>query len=572
MVNWQIEAGQLASALEYAERGRARALVDQLAAGHIDVLASIPADIRGSLEAREVRAKARVIEFQQRLTRLRDRTDMTEDVYEFAVAELTDSLSIAYTDYETTYDEIRGAGHAWQELLPPKRQQFSASEIQRSIVPPDGLVLFYQVGEKATYLVPPPIDEPSVTPLQISDQAARILGIEPGPVTEATLKTMMFGPSSTNEPGALTYAKGGVMRGFELGDMQIQPSYSEMLHALRQILVPEEQWQGLRRCREVIIIPDGSLHWLPFEASVVAPSTAADSTVYWLDVGPVVRYAPSLTALHAVIGREEGAEHSLCPSDAVLSLSDPIFDPAELRLHAEDDGDSTGTGSEHDSFGSGTKPYALRNQYLAGGGSLIRLPGTARETAAIEEAFGGESTILDLVTLAGAEATEANLRNVLPGKRYVHLATHGLIDRQARSLFAALALTPPLETTADSEDDGFLQLYEIYDLEMTVCELAVLSACQTHIGQYVQGEGVFALSRGFLVAGASRVIASQWDVEDESTALLIGELFQQIGAARRSGKSIDYAAALRDAKRLVRGHRKWSDPFYWAPFVFIGAP
>ena len=81
-----------------------------------------------------------------------------------------------------------------------------------------------------------------------------------------------------------------------------------------------------------------------------------------------------------------------------------------------------------------------------------------------------------MVVLKGLEASEPRLRAQVEGKRYLHLATHGLVDERRGALFAALALTPPAGEEAEPEDDGFLQLYEIYDLELGEVELAVLSA------------------------------------------------------------------------------------------------
>lgn len=122
-------------------------------------------------------------------------------------------------------------------------------------------------------------------------------------------------------------------------------------------------------------------------------------------------------------------------------------------------------------------------------------------------------------------------------------------------------------------DDGFLQLYEIYDLKLPSVELAVLSACKTDAGTSIDGEGVITLARGFHAAGAQRVVGSQWDVEDRSTALLVGTLFQRIAAGERSGRAGFYSSALQSAKRAVRSdaaHSRWADPYYWAPFILSG--
>ena len=179
---------------------------------------------------------------------------------------------------------------------------------------------------------------------------------------------------------------------------------------------------------------------------------------------------------------------------------------------------------------------------------------------AVQAALG---EVAEVVPLQGAEAHEPAVRRALPGKRYLHLATHGLLDPGEGELFAGLALTPP-PTPAGGEDDGFLRLHEIYGLRLDA-DLAVLSACESNAGRVVAGEGVFALSRGFLVAGARRVVASQWPVDDVSTAALMGELYRRLAAAP------DAARALRDAKRHLRRDARWADPFFWAPFVLTGA-
>jgi len=115
-----------------------------------------------------------------------------------------------------------------------------------------------------------------------------------------------------------------------------------------------------------------------------------------------------------------------------------------------------------------------------------------------------------------------------------------------------------------AEGDGLLQLYEIYDLKLDA-QLALLSACETARGPRVAGEGAFALSRGFLAAGAERVIASLWRVNDASTADLIGALF------RGASGGGDWSARLFAAKRAVRARPDTAEPFHWAPFVITGA-
>jgi CHAT domain-containing protein len=98
----------------------------------------------------------------------------------------------------------------------------------------------------------------------------------------------------------------------------------------------------------------------------------------------------------------------------------------------------------------------------------------------------------------------------------------------------------------------------------------VLSACSTHAGVRVEGEGVFALSRGFLARGTRRVIASRWEVDDASTATLVASVFDSVARAEAEDRPADYAAILAAAKRNLRSQHATAAPFYWAPFVLSG--
>jgi len=281
--------------------------------------------------------------------------------------------------------------------------------------------------------------------------------------------------------------------------------------------------------------------------------TDARSARYWLDVGPAIRYANSITTLLDVADRPR-----LCPAPTgILTVCDPVFDPQEVAaLNRAPRGDVAMSAS-----GTGDTPDLLLRQ----GAGLPRLPATARESAAIERAFGPDR----VTCLRGIDATETRVRAVMGKARYLHLATHGIVDESHDDLLAGLMFTPPAPGDPAAEDDGCLHLLEIYDLPLD-CELAVLSACETEAGRRIQGEGVFALSRGFLVAGAQRTVASLWPVADESTAKLVADFFRRVAAADAAGGSIDYTVLLRDAKRTLRRESRWSEPFFWAPFVMSG--
>jgi CHAT domain-containing protein len=112
--------------------------------------------------------------------------------------------------------------------------------------------------------------------------------------------------------------------------------------------------------------------------------------------------------------------------------------------------------------------------------------------------------------------------------------------------------------------DGFLRMHEIYNLRLPA-DLVVLSACQTALGREIRGEGLIGLTRGFMYAGARRVVASLWQVDDESTAELMERFYR---AMLRDGRRP--ADALRAAQSEMARSRRWSAPFYWAGFVLQG--
>jgi CHAT domain-containing protein len=313
------------------------------------------------------------------------------------------------------------------------------------------------------------------------------------------------------------------------------------------VLVPAAAWKEFRGARAVTIALDGALYRLPFEALTVGPASDRAAARAWIDEGPAIRYAGSATSMLGVVQRRaRAAGDSARATTACLSVSDPDF----------------------------ARGAAAATRWEA-------LPGTTRESASIVAAFAPESVRV----LSGAAATEAAVRATLAGERYLHFATHGYVGARGHDVLAGLALTaPPLaragETpggsvtggpATDPGDDGLLQAFEILDLPITA-RLVVLSACETQRGTRVEGEGVFALSRAFLAAGAERVIATLWSVNDASTATLIGDCFRSIAAARRRGGAVAYAEALRDAKRALRRDPRFADPFYWAPFTLTGAP
>jgi CHAT domain-containing protein len=177
---------------------------------------------------------------------------------------------------------------------------------------------------------------------------------------------------------------------------------------------------------------------------------------------------------------------------------------------------------------------------------LPALPGAEKEALAI-------APLLNTQALTGNQATKSAVLQLMPQARFIHLATHGLLD-DIRGLGSSIALAP------SGNDSGLLTAEEILDLKLNA-ELVVLSACDTGRGK-ITGDGVVGLSRALITAGVPSVLVSLWSVDDQSTEELMTEFYQRIQ------QQPDKAQGLRQAMLMTM--KKHPQPKYWAAFTLIG--
>jgi CHAT domain-containing protein len=557
MVKWQLEGNKLREAVSYLERGKARLLLDQLTASGVDIRKSIPFDLRIELEKRESQALARLMEYQQRIYITQSRKDLSSEQMADEILRLQSLLANARDEFQQVYEETMNASALWRDIITRGGQPVDLIDLQQTVLSKSSRMLIYQIGDEESHLfaIFPQNESIAVMPLYCNDIAAAMFKIAPGPLTTTKVNKLMLG----EEDGMLNLMSGQAS----------SPEMQKKLYQLWKVLIPESLWERIKQSPEVIVIPDGGLFLLPFETLIVEKTPPHSPIRYWLDEGPAVRYAPSATILYN-LERNSTAGVRSDSSAFVLSLSDPVFDMSKVTSEIGREIASKDVGVAAEDSLRGTSDDLLRDDYEDFGGPLIRLKNTAKETERIQAAFNFSIDNNPVMTLIRFDATEANLRHEIQGKKYVHIATHGFVYQDHNFLFSSLALTPPALESPNPEDDGFLQLHEIYALNLKACELAVLSACKSNNGLVFEGEGVLGLSRGFLAAGAQRVIASQWSVADASTAELVATLFDEIAQTENERRNPDYSLALRNAKLKIRNNERWASPFHWAPFVLIG--
>ncbi|HNJ44354.1 MAG TPA: CHAT domain-containing protein, partial [Acidobacteriota bacterium] len=192
------------------------------------------------------------------------------------------------------------------------------------------------------------------------------------------------------------------------------------------------------------------------------------------------------------------------------------------------------------------------------GQQIRRLPGSLKEADTLSELTAQSEKHIS----TGFEATRtAVLENDLTQFRYVHFATHGLLNSGSPEL-SGLVLT--LVNSDGTPQDGFLSLQDIYNLKLD-SDCVVLSACQTALGKNMRGEGLVGLTRGFMYAGARRVVASLWSVNDASTVELMREFYGQILQKHQRP-----AAALRLAQQTLWKQKPNRNPYFWAGFILQG--
>jgi CHAT domain-containing protein len=189
--------------------------------------------------------------------------------------------------------------------------------------------------------------------------------------------------------------------------------------------------------------------------------------------------------------------------------------------------------------------------------SISNLQFTSGEVRAVAAAFGPHAT-----AIVGPKATETWFKQMAGEYDVIHFATHGFFNK-SNPLFSGVQLEP------DAQNDGRLEVYEILGLRLRA-QLVTLSACETALGsgyftEIPAGDEFVGLTRAFLSAGASTVIASLWEVNDSSTARLMQSLYRKVS---QESPSVSLAMAQRS---MLHGDRDHQHPYYWSAFLVVGS-
>jgi tetratricopeptide (TPR) repeat protein len=529
-----------AAALAVSERARARSLLELLSEAraelHRGVNSSLLERKRSLQQMLTAKATAQVNLFT------RDHTPEQAGTIAKEIASIT-------AEYEELEARIRQSNSRYDALTRPL--PLNLSEIQQQVLDPETLLLEYSLGDQASHLFV--VSHNSITSYRLPKRTE---------IEEATrhVREMLTAP----QPRA-----GDTAAKRQTRIAEAKASYWPQAAALsRMLLGPAAQQLGAKR---LLIVADGALQYLPFSVLPVPERRGDGGTgrvpFRWKGLGlgdenssprrpasptPLIVeheivHLPSASTL-AVLRRELAGRKPAPKTVAVLA--DPVFSAGDARVKL--------AASDHKVLASNRAPEELTRSLSDVRGQLARLLMTRDEAQAILSLTHPNSR-LEALDFRASRATGTS--DELSQYRIVHFATHGLLNSQHPQL-SGLVLS--LVDERGQPQDGFLQLHEIFNLRLPA-ELVVLSACQTGLGKEIKGEGLVGLTRGFMYAGAARVAASLWQVDDAATAELMKRFYRGM---LQEGKRP--AAALRAAQVEMWRRPQWQSPYYWGAFVLQG--
>lgn len=497
----------LTAALEYAQRAKGRVL--------LDVLQSGKANIAKAMTEKEA-------EQERKLTR--DLTALNSGLYLERLKPTPDEKRLAKLDklLQSVRLEHEGfqvalyAAHPELKVQRGELQPLNLSEIANLLPDARTAILEFIVAEEQSYLFVITKQEVAVQP-----QAAASVNLQVYPLN-----------LTRKQVNDLTerFRRRIANRHFDIQEL------SNELY--RRLLEPAQH--QLRAIKALIVIPDGGLWQLPFQAM-------QDSDGHYLIEDYSLSYAPSLPVLHAMTQQRAQRQQSAHGSPSLLALGNPVLGKQE----------------------------SAQTQAMLMGDRLTPLPETARQVNALKHVYGTQHSKV----LLGLSAREDLLKAAAGQYRILHLATHGILN-DASPLYSQLLLSQPLVSAAKvnaaslsgpPNEDGLLEAWEIMRMNLQA-DLVVLSACETGRGRIGSGEGMIGLTWAFFIAGSPANVVSQWKVESRSTADLMLAFHRQLQPkAGTNQANLNTAEALRQASLLVLRNPQYRHPFYWAGFVLIGA-
>jgi CHAT domain-containing protein/Tfp pilus assembly protein PilF len=430
---------------------------------------------------------------------------------EAEIQKLLDQQRALRLKQEDMAERIRKASPRFASIQYPQPLDLAA---MRATLDPGSLLLSYSVGPQETIVFA--VAAAGGTSSGLTVQSLPIDGKALREKVEAFRRAIQR-PVPTQKAALMSEAA-------DLYDLLVRPVESQVAAADR-----------------VLLSLDGPLHSLPFGALVRRSRVGAATRTSFLIEWKALDIVPSATVYAEL---KKSRRESATADGRLVAFGDPRY-PALSNAQ----------------LASASNPdirEVTRNFVLT------PLPFTRREVDGIARVFPNRAD-----KYLGAQATEEHAKALDAKARYIHFACHGYLD-QRFPLNSALVLSIP-EKTAEGQDNGLLQAWEIFDQVRIDADMVTLSACDTALGKEMGGEGLLGLTRAFLYAGARSVLGTLWGVSDTSTPLLMERFYAHLKVLPRRDEALR-AAQIDFIRGRVRGTTAadLSHPFRWAAYQLSG--
>jgi CHAT domain-containing protein/Tfp pilus assembly protein PilF len=532
-------------ALEYAseafrinEQSRARSLLDLLTETNASITEGVPAEL--------LKRKQENLDRQQEIADILTGINVSTEELKSKPAELDAELEKLQTEYEEIENQIRTASPRYASLTSNK--PMTLAEVQQGVLDDQTVLVEYALQAEDSYL------------FAVSKSAVSLYKL-PGRGTvdklATDLRAQLIPSKLQRRIVGIDVAEANRGLGVASSAPADTAAFVAASNALYKVVL--EPAAAIIGDKRLLVVADGTLNYVPFEVLLKTADAGDFASLGYLVKSNEIVYAPSASVVAAI--RQQRAKAS--GGALTLVIADPVFNSNDARAKKApaapaNDAEVRGLGIQSALADvDGNAPAGPTGTME--GLPLARLTGTrveADQISKLAKASGGAEVWLDL------DASEENLATHDMRKyRIIHVATHGLLNAE-RPQFTGVVLS----LVGNKTRDGFVRTDEVFNLRLG-SPLVMLSACETGLGKEKRGEGVMGLTRAFMYAGAPTVGVSLWSVADKSTADLMTDFYQRLLSASAATTS---SGALRGAQLAMISGKKYSAPFYWAPFVLVG--
>ena len=532
--------------LEYAgesfkvnEQSRARSLLDMLSETNAAITEGVPAEL--------LKRKQDNFDRQQDIADILTGVNISTEEMKKKPAELDDELEKLQAEYEEIENQIRTASPRYAMLTANK--PLTLAEVQQKVLDDQTVLVEYALQADDSYLFAVNKSAVSLFKLPARANIDKLATDLRAQLIPAKLQRRIVGIDVVEANRGLGVASSA--------PEDAAPFIAASNALYKAVLEPAAPMVGEKR---LMVVADGALNYIPFEVLLKTGDAGDFSSLGYLVKTNEVIYAPSASVVGAI-----KQQRTKSTSRAMLIIADPVFNSNDARAKkgtapAANDAEIRGLGIQASlSDVAGTTTPAAPGAAMEGL-PLARLNGTrleADQISKLAKASGGQADVwLDL------DANEENVVTRDVSKyRVIHVATHGLLNAERPQLTGVV-----LSLVGNKTHDGFVRTDEVFNLRLG-SPLVMLSACETGLGKEKRGEGVMGLTRAFMYAGAPTVGVSLWSVADKSTADLMTDFYKRLLTA---GETTTASSALRGAQLAMISDKKYSAPFFWAPFVLVG--